>query len=121
MKIIPLQIKARFTATVSANEGYRIDEGWEDLAYKLDEELNRINPDYQLNSIENVDGQMWAYGIFGNKTQQIEAKLIISDYSERSLEICEICGKPGETTALGSTKVVRCDNHNKFLSYDTLI
>ena len=87
--------------------GCECGDGWYNL---LDETLDKISrvcsKEYRLVQVKEKYGSLRIYDISGN-----EAVWNITDEAEqRSVKICEVCGKPGKLYGKGWV-VCRCKEH----------
>jgi hypothetical protein len=99
-----------------------VGKGWWPLVRKLEEELNAIDPNFELVQVKEKFGSLRYYvGMVsanhdadkenaGEKLERFHA--LIADAENESDHVCEVCGKTGETSAgrYGWLKTL-CEEH----------
>lgn len=96
--------------------GSYLMDGWRELIIQLDEDIARLDPDYKVDQIKEKFGGLRYYITISNegvsKEVSEEVYALINIAEDRSMELCDICGKVG-TRATQSRGYIatRCDDH----------
>jgi len=87
-----------------------IGEGWHPLVRDLETELNKLDPDFELQQVKEKFGGLRYYAQtrtdFGTAFHHA-----IGVAEEKSLHVCEVCGEPGETKATYHWLKTLCETH----------
>lgn len=90
-----------------------LPSGWHDLVTRLDEELSKVDPDYEIAQCKEKFGGLRYYVDFSEQCQDLkEADDIISKYENMSEITCDVCGEPGKNRAKNGWMATRCETHN---------
>lgn len=94
------QILDRFVAD-SPHE-IQCDKGWYPLIISIHQELAHIDQNYQILQIKEKFGGLRFYYV-SNSKKHSEIDRIVHFYENKSYEICEVTGKPGQLMRKGGT------------------
>ena len=86
--------------------GIECGKGWHDLLDELIGKIVAIQPDAQASQIKEKYGELRVYMMSATD----EVFDLIDEYTEKSLSVCEMCGKPGKLYSDGWMKT-RCEEH----------
>ena len=104
----PVRPVARMATTGHA---MRCGEGWFELVDELDRVLAALDPGYHLFAIARTGGQL----VFDAEPSSCELAhrfaAIIGATSEAASRTCEVCGEPGERSAIQGLIEVLCPEH----------
>jgi hypothetical protein len=88
--------------------------GWVDLVRECHDAVIKEFPDYELHAVKQKWAQLafhaipepggWGHPGFNRLSE------IINDFVDRSSEVCERCGKPGELREIRRNRLTLCDN-----------
>lgn len=105
---LPVRLVARMTTTGHA---MRCGEGWFALVEELDRALAALDPGYHLFSIARTGGEF----VFDAEPSSPELAnrfaAIVGSASEAASSTCEVCGEPGERSAICGLVEVLCVQH----------
>ena len=94
--------------------GFCIGEGWydllKDLSQKIQDHVNK-NPDASI-SITDIKEKFGGLRYYYNGGDEVIDDLV-NDAENKSYEICELCGAPGELMTSGYWLSTRCKEHTK--------
>ncbi len=107
-------LQAKYPIHFSGPRGIECGVGWAPLIEAFIQELDALpgGPDLVFFSIKEkfgdirIDIEEWPPGI---DTKAVYA--LISQYEQKSMVTCELCGKPGKKRPGGWIKTL-CDDHN---------
>jgi hypothetical protein len=74
-----------------------VGEGWHPILRKLEEELNAIDPDFELVQVKEKFGGLRYYAHPHTADPGFQQAINVAE--AESFRVCEICGEPGETKA----------------------
>lgn len=94
--------------TLELDSILEIGDGWKPLVYKLYDDLVSIGWDTELHQVKEKFGGLRFY--IGKGTDAMFE--LIHSAEATSLEICEICGKPGTPSGIYWIKTT-CEEHNE--------
>jgi hypothetical protein len=85
------------------------DEGWFDLLDELHTAIVAIDPDYRIIQVKEKFGGL-RYYVDANSP---EVGKLIWEAEDKSVTICEVCGKPGSQRRVDFWITTRCDEHEE--------
>lgn len=94
--------------------GCAVPEGWKDIVLETDEMLAHIDPDYEIQQIKEKFGTLRYYFYSANSLSSIEGKImyaIASAAEAKSSNLCQECGKYGETLSDRGWVATLCREH----------
>lgn len=89
----------------------RCGEGWLELVDELDRELAALDPDYHLFAIERTDGALTFDAEPSLPELANRFAALARAASEAASRTCEVCGEPGERSAVRCLVEVLCAEH----------
>lgn len=91
-----------------------VGEGWHALLRTLEDQLNAIDSNYELLQVKEKFGGLryYAQTHLVDNSAQLRFHELINKAESKSVQICEVCGKPGDIRAgtFGWLKTL-CDEH----------
>lgn len=105
---VPVRLMARMARTGHA---VRCGEGWGELVDELDRALAALDPGYHLFAIARTGGEL----VFDAEPSSPELAnrfaAVVDSVSEAASRTCEVCGEPGEKSAICGVVEVLCALH----------
>ena len=86
---------------------FEVGDGWLQLIKNLIKALNQIGWNQEIYQVKEKFGGLR----FDVTTETTDESLIISRFEKESCNICEICGKFGETIKKNGWLSTKCDEH----------
>jgi hypothetical protein len=86
-----------------------VGEGWHPLIQELEEKLNKIDPDFELQQVKEKFGGLRYYAQCSKGG--INFHKLIAEAEEKSVTICEECGKPAVTLSYKGWLKTLCEEH----------
>lgn len=114
---LPPQIQA-IADRLAETWGETIDvgPGWFDLIIRLDQELSRLSPGYDVEQCKSKYGTLRYYA-HPNDPEDIDGQLAFNELilaaENQSATICEQCGNPGQQISLGGWIYTLCPQHTE--------
>ena len=88
-----------------------IGEGWHPIVRRLEEELNKIDPDFILQQVKEKFGGLRYYATPHVPDPAFQQAINVAEAeSERT---CEVCGEPGENKATRQWLKTLCETHRE--------
>lgn len=79
--------------------GFECGDGWFELIKTLCEKLRSLNmPNFQVTGVRQKSIRLWFIYVGVPRGQLERVNTLVKEAEGKSLEICEICGKPGKVT-----------------------
>jgi NAD(P)H-flavin reductase len=89
-----------------------VGEGWHELIRTLEENLNKIDPEFELQQVKEKFGGLRYYAQTSGETGAYDSfHQLISLAEEASFHLCEVCGEPGECKATRQWLKTLCETH----------
>ncbi len=85
-----------------------VGEGWHQLLHNLEDQLNAMDPDFELLQVKEKFGGLRYYA--GSKADGFHEAIHIAE--EASFHLCEECGKHGETRSIMGWLKTLCEEHH---------
>ncbi|WP_145724901.1 hypothetical protein [Nocardioides sp. J9] len=105
---LPGRVVARMTMTGHA---IRCGEGWFALVEELDRALAALDPGYHLFAIARTGGELVFDAALSSPELANRLAAIVGSASEVASRTCEVCGEPGERSAIQGLIEVLCAEH----------
>lgn len=90
------------------NLGLECGDGWFDLIFEMCQKIKETGLDQDLRFMQ-VKEKYAMLRVYDNGSCD-EVYDIISEYENKSAEVCEECGKPGHIKTLGSWYYTKCES-----------
>lgn len=86
-------------------------DGWRDLVVKMNEHLEKIDPDYVLNQCKEKFGGLRYYTNRPFDPDDLFF-IVVNYYENQSFHVCDVCGERGECGPTENYIATRCDAHD---------
>jgi len=84
-----------------------VGEGWHQLLHNLEDQLNQIDPNFELQQVKEKFGGLRYYA--QSPADGFHEAIDIAE--EASFHLCEVCGKHGETKSIQGWLKTLCEEH----------
>ena len=82
---------------------FECDDGWGSLIADLEAKLKVLSPDYTISQVKEKFGGLRYYANAGDVDEETSKRFydLIHEAENKSFEICECCGQPGQLSRRG--------------------